>query len=203
MNSQAPFESFKLYNALKLHFETDSYDAIKYNFKTSVKAASFLKRRDKYFFAKVANNHPKDMMQFYIANFKAGVSYVGDMLDDEGERNYSEHKRIVESIHREFSVDINMILNEMEKDELSFDEVLTADLNDHPLIIKMMLREDISIETIVIINSLTGFLKREDSKITETMLWPDVKRKIEKYSGFVRYDRQKCVNMLKKVFTNG
>jgi len=31
-----PFESYKLYNALKLHFETDSYDAIKYNYKTSV-----------------------------------------------------------------------------------------------------------------------------------------------------------------------
>ena len=29
-----PFEVYKLYNALKLHFENDSYDAIKYNFKT-------------------------------------------------------------------------------------------------------------------------------------------------------------------------
>ena len=26
-----PFESYKLYNALKLHFETDGYDAIKYH----------------------------------------------------------------------------------------------------------------------------------------------------------------------------
>ena len=50
-----PFESYKLYNALKLHFETDSYDAVKYNFKTSVKPQSFFKRKDKYFFAKIAN----------------------------------------------------------------------------------------------------------------------------------------------------
>ena len=40
-----PFESYKLYNALKLHFETDNYDAVKYNFKTSVKPQSFFKRK--------------------------------------------------------------------------------------------------------------------------------------------------------------
>ena len=42
-----PFDSYKLYNALKLHFETDVYDAIKYNFSTTVTANSFFKRRDK------------------------------------------------------------------------------------------------------------------------------------------------------------
>ena len=199
--STDPFESYKLYNALKLHFESDSYDAIKYNFKTSVKAQSFFKRKDKYFFAKIANNHSKDIMQFYIANFKVGLSYVGDMIDDAGNNNYTEHKRIVESIHRVFSVDINNILDELEKSSLSFDDCLTADSNDYPLIVKMMMRDDISMETVVIINALTGFISREDSKITETILWPDVKRKIVKYSPFVRYDRQKCVNMLKKVFT--
>ena len=30
-----PFESYKLYNALRLHFQTD-YDAIKYNYKSNV-----------------------------------------------------------------------------------------------------------------------------------------------------------------------
>ena len=32
-----PFDSYKLYNALKLHFETDGYDAIKYNYKSNDK----------------------------------------------------------------------------------------------------------------------------------------------------------------------
>ena len=41
-----PFESYKLYNALKLHFESD-YDAIKYNFKSNVSPNSFFKRKDK------------------------------------------------------------------------------------------------------------------------------------------------------------
>ena len=61
-----PFESYKLYNALKLHFES-SYDAIKYNFKTSIKPQSFFKRKDKYFFAKLASTYGTDLKDFYIA----------------------------------------------------------------------------------------------------------------------------------------
>ena len=52
-----PFEVYKLYNALKLHFEQDSYDAIKYNFKSNVTPQSFFKRKDKFFFAKLAKTY--------------------------------------------------------------------------------------------------------------------------------------------------
>ena len=87
-----PFESYKLYNALKLHFETD-YDAVKYNFKSNVSSQSFFKRRDKYFFAKIAKHYEKDLKGYYVANFKHGVSYVGEMVNEVGEKNYIEHKK--------------------------------------------------------------------------------------------------------------
>ena len=38
-----PFDSYKLYNALKLHFESDTYDAVKYNFHTTVNHNSLFK----------------------------------------------------------------------------------------------------------------------------------------------------------------
>ena len=69
--STDPFASYAMYNALKLHFETDGYDAIKYNFKTSVKPTSFFKRKDKYFFAKLAKKHDRDLKDYYISNFKS------------------------------------------------------------------------------------------------------------------------------------
>jgi hypothetical protein len=55
-----PFESYKLYNALKLHFES-GYDAVKYNFKSNVTPKSFFNRKDKYFFAKLAKKHNKEL----------------------------------------------------------------------------------------------------------------------------------------------
>ena len=61
-----PFESYKLYNALKLHFETN-YDAIKYNFKSNVTPQSFFKRKDKYFFAKLAKKYNGELKEFYVS----------------------------------------------------------------------------------------------------------------------------------------
>ena len=68
-----PFDSYKLYNALKLHFENEVYDAVKYNFKTTVNANSFFQRKDKYFFAKLAKTYPKDLKEIYVSQFPSSV----------------------------------------------------------------------------------------------------------------------------------
>ena len=193
-----PFESYKLYNALKLHFEQEGYDAFKYNFKTNVKPTSFLKRKDKYFFAKVARQYEKDMMGYYVSNFKHGVSYVGEMINECGEDNYKNHKRILESIHRHFSVDIN-ILSEQ---KVNFEELFESYDGQLPFVIQLWMQEEISLETVIILNSLLGFVPRESSKITDTIMWPDVKKRIEKYTPFVSFNSDKCKNLLRKGFTN-
>ena len=192
-----PFDAYSMYNALKLHFEQDSYDAVKYNFKSNVSSKSFFARKDKYFFAKLAKNYDDKLLQYYIANFKNGVSYVGDMLNEGGETNFKEHMKIRESIHREFEKDINSLVD-MDKEFDSFFEAKQT----HPLIIKLLMREEISLETVVILDSILGFMNREGKKITETIIWPDISRKIRKYSPFVKFDHVKMLNIVKKGFTN-
>jgi hypothetical protein len=64
------------------------------------------------------------------------------------------------------------------------------------------MQEEISLETVVILNSLLGFVPRESSKITDTIMWPDVKKRIEKYTPFVSFNSDKCKNLLRKGFTN-
>ena len=192
-----PFESYKLYNALKLHFETDGYDAIKYHFKTSVKPTSFFNRKDKYFFAKLANIYGNELKEFYIANFKNDVKYVGDMLNEGGERYYRDHKKVMESLTYQFQTDINK-LNDM---DIPFDSLLEAEDNSHPLIVKLWMQEEILLETVVILDSILGFVERENKKITDTIIWPEIYRKIMKYRPFVKFDRNKYLNLLKETFT--
>ena len=192
-----PFESYKLYNALKLHFETDGYDAIKYHFKTSIKPTSFFKRKDKFFFAKLAKTYEDELKEFYIANFKNDVKYVGDMLNEGGERYYRDHKKIMESLTYQFQTDINKLYDM----DVPFDSLLEAEENNHPLIIKLWMQEEILLETVVILDSLLGFVERENKKITDTIIWPDIYRKIMKYKPFVKFDRDKCLNLLKETFT--
>ena len=190
-----PFESYKLYNALKLHFETD-YDAVKYNFKTTVKPTSFFKRKDKFFFAKIAKHHGKHLLDYYVANFKAGVAYAGDMVNESGEKNYTEYKKIKESIHRVFEIDINKL------SDYDFEKLLISEDGQHPLIIKLWMQEEIHLETVAILNSILGFIPRESKKIKDTIIWPDQKRLIEKYTPFVKFNMDKCKTLCIKTFTN-
>jgi hypothetical protein len=192
-----PFESYKLYNALKLHFETD-YDAVKYNFKSNVSSQSFFKRRDKYFFAKIAKHYEKDLKGYYIANFKHGVSYVGEMVNEVGEKNYIEHKKTLESLTRVFQNDIN----KLSEQKMEFDDLFKSEDGQHPLIVQLWMQEEITLETVVILNSLIGFIPRESKKISDTLIWPDIKRKIEKYTPFVNFDSTKCKLIILNGFTN-
>lgn len=191
-----PFESYKLYNALKLHFETDGYDAVKYNYKSNVTPQSFFKRKDKYFFAKLAKKYNGNLKDFYISQFVNTESYVGDMMDEEAEKNYLNYKRIQESIHRVFSIDIN-ILGEQER---KFDELFKSYHGQLPLVVKLWLQEEISLETVVILDSILGFVERESDNITDTIIWPDLKRRINKYKPFVNYTEDKCMKLLTNVF---
>ena len=190
-----PFESYKLYNALKLHFE-GSYDAVKYNYKTNVTPKSFLNRKDKYFFAKLAKKYNGSLKEFYVSQFINEQRYVGDMMDSEAESYYATYKKIKESIHRVFSIDIN-ILSEQ---KVEFNNLFESIEGQQPLIIQYWMQEDISLETVVILNSILGFIQREDSKISDTIIWPDNKRKIEKYTPFVSFDINKCKTMLMEKF---
>ena len=191
-----PFESYKLYNALKLHFETDGYDAVKYNYKSNVTPQSFFKRKDKYFFAKLAKKYNGNLKDFYISQFINTESYVGDMMDEEAEKNYLDYKRIQESIHRVFSIDIN-ILGEQER---KFDELFKSYHGQLPLVVKLWLQDEISLETVVILDSILGFVERESDNITDTIIWPDLKRRINKYKPFVNYTKDKCMKLLTNVF---
>ena len=192
-----PFDSYKLYNALKLHFENEVYDAVKYNFKTTVNANSFFQRKDKYFFAKLAKNYPKDLKEFYVSQFINDVKYVGDMMDLPAKTYYVRYKKVHESIHRVFEKDINTLSNNKEFDSL----LVVNNINTPPEIIRRWMEEDITLETVVILDHLTNFMEKEGSKITETLFWPDTSRKIRKYSPFVNFNKDKCKNIIKKRFT--
>lgn len=192
-----PFESYKMYNALKLHFESDSYNALKYNFKTSVTPKSFFNRKDKYFFAKLANTYEDNLRDFYVANFKNDVKYVGDMLNEDGARHYKNHLKIIQSLHRQFEVDINKLAEE----NVPFDNMFISEDGQFPLVIRVWMQEEICLETLVILNSMLGFMHRESEKISDTIMWPDIKRKIEKYTPFVNFRSDVCKNILIKTFT--
>jgi hypothetical protein len=183
-----PFDSFQMYQAIKLHFESKSYDALKYNFKTSVNAQSFFKRKDKYFFAKAGKQYGSDLVNFYVANFVRGAKWVGEMLNSDGEQNYTDHQKVHQSLTYHFDNDISMMANE----GMSLDETLKSIDGKHPEAVRYYLQERIRLETLVILDKMTGFMDHADKQISETIVWPDVYLKVSKYRSFVNPDINRC-----------
>lgn len=192
-----PFDAYAIYNALKLHFTSD-YDALKYNYKTSANPKSFWKRKDKYYFAKIAkrfsNNH--DMIDYYVAHFVNGSKWVGDMLTKED--TYDDWCKVNQSLTYHFQSSMENLSNEVE----SFDDLFRMDDSPYPLIVSKYMSEEVSIETLVILNRLTGFMKRADKEVKDTIVWPDVFNLINRYDPFVKMDHNKCKKIILDLFTS-
>ena len=193
-----PFDAYRYYQSMKLHFESKTYDATKYNFKTSANPKSFWKRNDKYHFAKIAKrfNDTPELIGYYTSHFINGTTWVGEMLTHE--EKYQAWLKRIQSISYIFEQDLNHLSLQVE----SFDELFQCTPNEKPVIITQYLQEEISLETVVIINKITGFMKKLDSEITETILWPEVSQKIRKYDPFVQVNLDKMKKIVLKVFTS-
>ena len=174
------FDAYQYHNALKLHF-TSKYDAIKYRFKTSATAKSFWKRKDKYFFARVAKRFADkdELIKYYVAHFVNDCKWVGDMLTNEEE--YQNWLKVNESL----GYNITQDLYKMESKYHSFDEVLSIGDRTYPNIIHEYLSHEIELETVVVVNSLTGFVDHANKNVIDTILWPDLYAKINNYAPFI------------------
>lgn len=196
-----PWDAYLIYNALKLHFESDSYDAVKYKFKTSARAKSFLVRKDKYSFAKLARKYPnrEQLIDFIVANMVSGdgPSWVGEIASDTGDDVYLSWCKKKDAIYYHFENEVSKLVDVCIREGLSFDQLLGPG-QPHPRIVTLCLSEEISLETLTLIDTLVNFMA--NSKVTESIIWPTFSRKVRKYRPFWTWVDS---NKLKKILLNG
>jgi len=196
-----PYDVYKYYMAMKLHFESDTYDALKYNYKTSAKPQAFFKRRDKYHFAKLGRKYESinELVNFFIAQFTHSTDnkWIGNMLNDEDA--YNQWQKRIQSLSYTFETDINTLAEKVE----SFDDLFSiTDESPYPVVVNAYMQETISLETVVILESLTGFLSVADKKVTDTIVWPEISKRIRKYQSFLNFNDSKIKNIVFRVFTS-
>ena len=185
------FEAYQNYLALKLHFLDSNYDYIKYNGKVSASVDSFKSRKDKYQFLKLSKKlSDEQITEYYIANFIRNKKWIGEF----DQQNWNEHKRITQSLEYIFINDVEKLLTL----EPEFDIIFNCDKGNHPKLLKAYLGKKICLETLVIFEKLLHYRKQFDREITETFIWPNTSRLIEKYEPFVEADVSKCRLMLKE-----
>ena len=141
-----PFDVYKIYLSLKLHFTTDSYDITKHKYAAKGRKETFLKRKDLMVIRKLARDFSREeIINILIANFVSGDKW-GGMFDAEEMERYKHWKENKEKLNYTFEQDLHSIQLRMEKDNI---EDATKD-EQHPLILKMLMGRQIALETVVI-----------------------------------------------------
>lgn len=186
------FEVYRYYLALKLHFTTDKYDIIANKGKISkITKEGFNKRTDLTHIRKIAKTYSdEEVANFLIANFVSGDRW-GGVFDSEANVRYKLWKKKKESLQYVFKNELDSIVNELEFDKKDATWLFKIAKNEHPYIIKAFLRNAISIETLVIIEKLIGFVEKFDAELDDEFVWPDISRTIKKYKPFLKIEKDK------------
>lgn len=188
------YQTYVLYQSLKLHFHNESYDATRYNFKTSAKESSFSHRKDRFFFERIGGKYKTGdrIIDYFTANFSQGVSWIGDMREE----NLNQFEKRMDSLTYQFEKDLNILHDECD----SFDKICTSSI---PL--DLLLSDRINIESIILIDLLVDFCNTLRKNLPDPLTMYDEQfQRILKYKFLLRRRNlpyEKLNKTIKKVFT--
>ncbi len=200
MTENTGFAAYALWNALKLHFTSDSYDYFKYNGKTNVSKSTFSTNKSKYHFYKLSRKYNlEELKDFYVANFIQGKGdWVGDLLQD-GDENYTKWQKTQQSLTYTFENDIMYMFDSVDGAEFwHIDDYFKPIDGGWPMLITKMMHDKIKLETVCILIDIFDCMPRWEKQITEDIIWPTHRRIIKKYTPFINYDKQKFKEILKE-----
>jgi len=111
----------------------------------------------------------------------------------EGEGRYTSWKKRTQSMSYMFKEEVEKIFSDN-----NFDAMFSMDGSRHPDILKSYLRDDVSIETLVILDRILGFRKDWNNKLSDPV-WETVSMRMKKYSPFLNIDVPRYKKILKEV----
>lgn len=182
------YDLYCTYQAIKLHFNSESYNFFHYDGKTRVSIDAFQKRRDKFLFHRLARKYrDEEMVPFLVANFvHSDDNWTKSLLEEEAEETYREWKRITDSMTKIYQEDLSKIAT---KD--NFNDLFKVEDGQFPKLLVLFMQNEITIETMVILNNIFNFIKIWDKKISDDIIYPKISRKIRKYGSFLNVNVEK------------
>ena len=175
-----PFEVYRLYLALKLHFTKKDYNITKTKGAVRASQNAFLKRKDLTAMRKLARDYKRrEIIDLLVANFVSGDKW-GGVFDANAKETYEIWKSRKHKLDYIFEQDIAKIELEMEKESIA--NPFTSEDGYHPLIYRLYFGHLISIETLVVLDKIYNYVTMDSDDI----FLEDVSMLIKKYRPFVQ-----------------
>lgn len=176
------FDVYQLYRSISLHFST-SYDFFRYNGKSNVSKSKYDLRNDRYYYQKLAKAqfHSGDLKQFLACNFfREDNIWVGNIFDEKYKDNHNATQKRLQSLEYIFKTEMSQFD--------SLDEAFVVNNGQWPKILEAYKWDDVSPETMLIVMQTARCFDYWSQKISEHILWPRLRVRLEKYSPFVSID---------------
>lgn len=201
MNIYEGFETYKTYIAIRNHFTQKGYDYFKYNGKTKVNADSYLKRKDRFFFAKLERKLPQEERPyFFVANFIVDDrNWSGSLVTEHSMEIYTQWKKKIQSLSYKFKEECEKLQEIVDFSQKGFDDLFKAN-GSHPPLLKLFLRNEISLETMVIINRVLSYADRWSVELEDDFTWAQINKYIDRYDPWINVNIDRYKTIMKQVF---
>jgi len=201
------FRAWKTYHGMYLHF-TGSYDYFKYfgnaTWGTIASMEKYFAKHEhqtgfswqRGFFASLGKKMTKehDLIYYYLSQLTRGKNYPTEFLDD----YYDEYRIKMESFSLHLQRNMKVVVEYMKEYDLKFNELFECEGINHPPILKLLLGEDISLETFAVLDIILGFTKIVDKKLIDP-IWRDQKTLCYNYKPFLEVNVDEKRRLIRKV----
>lgn len=200
MMNMTDFEAYKMYLALRAHFQTDDYDVIEQRGRIRASRKSFVGSGKSFQFLQLAKTYKDaEICDFMVANFTAGDRW-GGVFDADAARQYQSWKRRVESLRYIFTQDLDRLAMMADDDGV---DLIKHDTDRHPLVLRAYFGNHICLETLVILDVLLNFCADYDQSMRRVFMWPETSRLIRKYRPFLKFDQDAFRKIYQEKFGPG
>ena len=196
MSSREGYDAYCLYLAINNHFYSDSYDYFKYNGKVSAKLESFMKRKDKYHFAKLSRKYNDELRDFLVANFSKKKYYVRDLLEMECEKNYIEFKKRKQKLTYLITEEMRYLFDKYKH----IDFCIGIKDGQHSNILREYLGGRIAAETLVAADKIFGIFTDYDTMVSENFIWPKTRKRLDSLAPFLELENKKLQTVLQGIW---
>ena len=200
------FKAWKTYQAMYLHF-TGSYDYFKYYGNASWGTITSMEKYfakfenqtgfswQRGFFTSLGKKYLKeiDLIYYYLSQITRGKMYPTEFLDD----YFIDYKNKMESFSLHLQRNMKVVVEYMKEYDLKFNELFECDGINHPPILKLLLGEDISLETFTVLDIILGFTKMLDKKLIDP-IWRDQKTLCYNYKPFLEVNVDEKRRLIRK-----
>ena len=196
------FDVYRMYLAMKLHFTNPNFDYFTAGGKTNAKEKTYQQRNDFWFYETLARKYKKEEIQelllasFVISEDSSKV-WIGD-IKQSGKDRWVVWKKSQQSLAYTVEQDLESVASSMGSQGYTFNNLFET-MGGHPPLLKLFLKRQLNLDTLVVMDIVLGFTKRWDKELKDP-LWEQLSLKIKKYKPFLSINRDKYLKILREKF---